>query len=330
MKLGILSFAHLHAGSYAHSIQQAEGAELDFIWDENPARGQQAAASFGVPYIANLADALARDAQAIVIDSSNARHAGLAIAAAEAGKHVLCEKPLATTVEDGKAMIDACAKAGVKLMTAFPCRFHPAYEGLCEVVTSGKLGAVKAIVGTNRGSMIGDWFCVKEESGGGAVMDHTVHVVDLIRAMTGSNVAEVYAEYDEKLYTEYGIDDIGLLSMQLENGVIATLDCSWSRPPGYPTWGDVTIEVVGEAGVTKMDMFAQDLAKYPKQATKSEWVYWGDDMDFLLIQGFISAITENKEPLTSGQDGLEALKVALAAYESGARKQPVVLKELFG
>jgi predicted dehydrogenase len=92
----------------------------------------------------------------------------------------------------------------------------------------------------------------------------------------------------------------------------------------------VTLEVVGEAGVTKMDMFAQDLAKYPKQAIKSEWVYWGDDMDFLLIQGFISAITEDKEPLTSGQDGLEALKVALAAYESGARKQPVVLKELFG
>jgi predicted dehydrogenase len=223
-------------------------------------------------------------------------------------------------------MIAVCKEHGVKLQIAFPCRFHPAYTALREEVQSGKLGAVKAIVGTNRGSMIGGWFCQPEESGGGSVMDHTVHVVDLMRSMLNSEVAEVYAEYDRKLYEEYEVEDIGLVTMKFENGVIATLDCSWSRPEGYPTWGDVTMEVVGEEGVSKMNMFAQDLAKYPRTNRKTEWIYWGDDMDYLLLESFVSAITADTEPITSGKDGLEALRVTLAAYESGKRHEPVMLR----
>ena len=114
---------------------------------------------------------------------------------------------------------------------------------------------VLAVKSTNHGMCPGDWFVQKELSGGGAVMDHTVHVADLLRDLLKAEAATVYAEISNQIRRS-DTDDIGIMTIEFSNGVFATLDGSWSRPPkSYPTWGDVTMEVVGTTGTATMDMF---------------------------------------------------------------------------
>lgn len=114
--------------------------------------------------------------------------------------------------------------------------------------------------------------------------------------------------------------------MEFDNGMFATLDCSWSRNKDYPTWGDVTLEIIGTKGTLSVDAFAQKLDVYSSEGVK--WNFWGDDMDEGLIENFIQAVKENKDPFITGEDGLRALEVAMAAYHSSARKTAVMLSEL--
>lgn len=322
MRVAILSFAHMHAWSYAAALQQHPGAELALIWDEDGARGQQAASRFGCRFEPSLDAVLASDIGAVIITSANAHHKDLAIRAARAGKHILCEKPIATSVADGEAMIAAAREAGVQFMTAFPCRYSPPVIRVKKALEEGRIGQVLAIKGTNHGRMPGGWFTDKALAGGGAVMDHTVHVADLIRWFLGKEFTSVYAEASTRFY-EVDIDDCGMLTMEMEGGVFVSLDPSWSRPPVYPTWGDVTMEIVGTGGTISLDAFSQSLTLYNNEDRAAAWVPYGADMDEGLVADFIRCATENTPPPITGEDGLRAMEVALLAYESAAKGQPV-------
>jgi len=158
------------------------------------------------------------------------------------------------------------------------------------------------------------------------VIDHTVHVIDLLRWFWGTEVTEVYAEIGTNLiHPNLGIDDVGLLSFKLANGVYGTLDTSWSRPASYTTWGDVKIEVTAENGIVFVDAFKQHLSVSSNQAGKTRWHTWGSNMDLGLVNDFIAMIREQRTPSITGEDGLRALEVALAAYRSAETKQPVPL-----
>ncbi len=114
-KIGILSFAHVHAPSYASCLTELSEAELAAVWDDNARRGRAAAKAHGARFIGDLDAFLATDIAGVVITAENVRHRELVERAAAAGKWILCEKPLATTVQDAKAMIAACKKAKVGL-----------------------------------------------------------------------------------------------------------------------------------------------------------------------------------------------------------------------
>ena len=116
-----------------------------------------------------------------------------------------------------------------------------------------------------------------------------------------------------------------MLLMEFHSGVFATLDPSWSRPKAYPTWGDVTMEIVGTGGVISLDVFAQVLVEASDSDQKVLYRNWGDNMDLLLVDDFIQAVRQGKKPAASGLDGLKALEIALAAYESAAQGKPVEL-----
>lgn len=323
VKIGIMSFAHLHAYSYADSLTRMEEVKFVGIADDNLERGRKAAEQFGVTLFPNY-HALLDAVDAVVITAENARHADLTIAAAEAGKHVLCEKPLATTVRDAQAMIDACKTHKVKLMTAFPCRFSPSMVKLKEHADAGDIGNILAIKGTNRGKCPGGWFVDLEKSGGGAVIDHTVHVVDLMRWLLRSEPAEVYAEISNLMHHAV-YDDVGLLTITFDNGVFATLDTSWSRPESYPTWGDVTMDITGTNGMIFMDMFAQNIVQYSDETMRTQWSNWGSNIDYAMIADFVSSVANNVPVSVTGEDGLRALEVALAAYKSSEIGEPVKL-----
>lgn len=324
LKVGLISLAHMHGLSYARALQGIPEAEFVGIYDRDTARCEKYAQEFQVQAFKDL-DSLLEAVDAVMICSENALHAEYTIKAAEAGKHVLCEKPLATNLEDAQAMVDACKENNVVLQTAFPIRFSTPVVRAKEIIEDGKIGEILAINGTNHGKMPPGWFLDKELAGGGAVFDHTVHVVDIMRWFLRCDVAEVYAEADTLLH-DVEIDDAGLLSMEFENGTIATLDPSWSRPKTFPTWGDVTMKIVGSKGTLAIDAFGQTGEIFSDKVGHSQYNFWGDDADFAMVQDFVKCAIENKAPRASGVDGLKATEVALAAYASAKENRPVKLR----
>ncbi|MCS6950052.1 MAG: Gfo/Idh/MocA family oxidoreductase [Armatimonadota bacterium] len=327
VRIGMMSFAHMHAYSYAHCVKMLESegrAQLVGVADHDPERGKQAAQQYDTRFFESYEDLLDAGVDAVIVCPENVRHRPLTEMAAQAGKHVLCEKPLATSKADGRAMIEACKAHSVQLMTAFPCRFSPSYIRLKQMVQAGELGEVLAIRGTNRGRNPGGWFIVPELSGGGAVIDHTVHVTDLCRDLLGSEVVEVYAEISNG-FCHGDFDDTGMLTLTFANDVFATLDSSWSRPKVFPTWGDVTLQVVGTKGLAYMDMFAQNSTLYDDREMRITLQHWGSNIDYGLVSAFVESVATGKPVPITGEDGLAAAEVAFAAYESAKRGEPVRL-----
>jgi predicted dehydrogenase len=328
VKIGMMSFAHMHAGSYVNSIISRTDTELVGIADHDDARTGAMAQRFGTRAYESYEALLGEPGlQAVVVCSENVKHLELVKMAAAAGKHVLCEKPLATTVADGEAMIEECRNAGVQLMTAFPCRYSPVMQRMKSVLDGGDCGRILAIRGTNRGRNPGGWFIDKSLSGGGATMDHTVHVTDLMRWMLKDEVREVYAEISNGI-NHLEFDDVGFLSLTFHNGAFGTLDASWSRPKTFPTWGDVTLEVVTENGTLSMDMFAQNLVLYSDKTNSVSWQNWGGNMDDGLVGAFATAIADGSPVPITGEDGLRAAEVAIAAYKSAKIHEPVLVNRL--
>lgn len=326
IRLGFLSTAHLHADSYVAEIRALDGVSVAGIWDHQAERAADAARRYGTDPVASV-EALLSQVDGVVVCSENIHHKDLVLAAAAAGKPVLCEKPLATTPDDAKAMVDACAAANVPLMTAFPCRFSASWSRFKAMVEAGEIGDLLALRGTNQGMCPGGWFVDKSLSGGGAVMDHTVHVTDLLRDLLGDEIHDVYCESGDGLL-HGGFDDTGFLTLSFGKGTFATLDASWSRPKSFPTWGNVTLYAVGTRGTLEMDMFAQDAVLYSDSAMRVMHQHWGSSIDKGLMAAFVAAVRTGVVPAgaADGTDGLRAVEVVEAAYASSACAQPVAVR----
>lgn len=324
LKIGLISFAHLHAVSYLHVLLQRNDVELLGISDENRERVEPFCRQYQIPYFADYRELLAGDADAVIISSENSRHAEMTIEAAKHKKHVLCEKPLGISKNGMRQMIEACKEHGVQLMTSFPNRYIPMIVQAKEAIDRGEIGQVVAVKATNKGEMIGGWFNDPSLSGGGALIDHTVHVMDLLNWMLRSKAAEVYA-VSGSLFHGVDIDDAGIVHVKFENGVFAALDASWSRTHAFPYKRDLTMEIIGTDGTLSIDYFAQINEVYSQTTDHAEWSYWGDNKDELLIDDFITCLKEGKEVPINGEDGYNSTVIALAAYESVRLKKPVNL-----
>ena len=325
VRFAMISFAHGHAEGYAACLKAIPYAELVVITDVDPARGRDAAERHGAAFEPDLDAVLGRDdIDAVVICSENVHHARHTIAAAKAGKHVLCEKPLATTIADAQAMIDACAAHRVKLQTAFPVRFNAATVALREAVRAGQIGQPLAVNARNPGTCPQSWFVQPELSGGGAVIDHTVHVVDVLRWIFDAEVTEVFAEIDTRIH-EIDTDDTGLLMLRLSNGIPVSLDTSWSRPENWPTWGGVMIDIVGEEGVLSLDAYRDVVEVAEIRGPSLTWRPAQVSGDPEMVRAFVDAVRNDMPVPVTGLDGLRAVEVALGAYESARTGEPVAL-----
>lgn len=323
VRVAMLSFAHMHAYGYASVLTALPNAEIVVIADEDEARGTAMAEQFNTTWIADYREAVMRDdVDAVVVCSENVRHKEMTIAAAEAGKHVLCEKPLATTVADGQAMIDACQRNGVKLMTAFPVRFNASIAALRDAVRGGFLGETLTIVARNPGTNPGGWFVDPARSGGGAVIDHTVHVVDVLRWIYDAEITEVYAESGNRLAGNVS-DDTGLLMFRMSNGVPVSLDTSWTRPSNWPIWGGVTIDVIGEKGVLFANAYNNTYEMAETEGPSFQWKPVEVTGDPEMVAAFIDAVANDTPVPVTGEDGLRAVEVALKAMESARTHQIV-------
>ncbi|MDZ7706155.1 MAG: Gfo/Idh/MocA family oxidoreductase [Trueperaceae bacterium] len=333
MRLGIMSFAHLHAEGYVGNLRDLPGVEVVGFSDTDHERGARVAELFDVRWFDRHEDLLAEGLDGVLVCSENAHRRELVEMAAEAGVHVLCEKPIEVTLADARAMKDVCDRYGVQFMTAFPMRFDASVRATKGVLERGELGTLYAVNGINHSEIPTDhraWFAQKALAGGGAVMDHTVHLTDLLRWYTGSEVAEVYAEVGTPFYAgEIDVDSAGLVTLTFANGVFATIDCSWSRPKNYPRWGHLKMELVGERGAVSVDAFAQALTAYSGRLPRNpSWLNWGGDPNQAMVEEFAASIRDDREPAVAWRDGYEALRVALACYQSADTGQPVRLSHL--
>lgn len=321
-KVGIISFAHMHAFDYANAIESLEDVQLVSIYDDNIKRGQEAAQKYKSSFYSNINDFLNSDIEAVIVTSENSAHMEHVLLSAKAKKDILCEKPIATNLEDAQTMIDVCKDEGVKLQIAYPVRF-------CDAIKEGKelvdnLGDLLFIKTTNRGRNPGGWFIEKELSGGGAVLDHTVHMVDVVRWYTGLEISEVSAQIDT-MFSKEDIDDAGILDLKFENGLVMSHDCSWSKNQKYPTWGDVTIELYGSKGSLEIDAFKDYFISYDDEGSPVAEYFSGNDMNLELVEDFIRAVEGKQEVGITGYDGLKSLEAALAAYESMEHNKTIKL-----
>jgi predicted dehydrogenase len=325
VRVGVISFAHVHAPAYAAVLAGLERADFVGLTDADADRGREAAERFGVRYFDDAASLLG-SVDAVVICSENKNHARDAIPALRAGVHVLCEKPISTTVDDARAIISASEASGSQFRTAFPVRYLPSIVRAKEIVREGSLGRILAVNGTNHGHIPGGWFLDPDLAGGGAVMDHTVHLADVLRWMLDVEVRSVYAEVDS-FFGATQTDDAAILTLELQggpfaDGVFATIDPSWSRGEGYPTWGDVTMRIAGTTGVLDVDPFARPLRTFDHETRVPSWSYTGADMNELMLADFLRGVANDEPAGASGLDGLRTLGIVLAAYASGKDHEP--------
>lgn len=330
IKIGILSFAHHHGEAYISNLRRMEDVELLGVADDDAERGQQIADQNEARYYPSYEALLEAKPEGVIICTENNRHRPLVEMAAARGVHVLCEKPIATTLEDARAIVEACDRAGVLLMTAFPMRFSAPLLEIKARLDNGDFGDVYCFNATNQGELPTKhraWFVDPELAGGGAIMDHTVHLVDIMRWLTGSEVATMYARSNRIFHADEVEVETGALEMlTFENGVFATIDASWSRPPYWPTWGGLAFEMVTQRGAVVVDAFRQNLNVYRHEWQRANWAFWGSDMNHGMLSDFAAAIREGRPPRVTGVDGLRAVEATVAAYESDRSGQTVEVR----
>ena len=345
-KAALLSFAHVHAPSYARVLKELPNVDFVAIWDDNEERGKAFQKRYSVErYYSDLERLFAenRDLDFVIVTSENARHYEHVKIALEHDVHVLCEKPLTTNLGHADELVSIARRRGLKLGTCFVMRFHSATIQAYNMLRGGDIGLPISITTTNHGTCpykAAHWFVEPELSygarvnlregdpryRGGSITDHTVHCADLLRWFLGSEVEEVYAEVGANIRSDLEVEDNALVMLKFRNGVQASIDCSWSRPEGvYPTWGDVNLYIVGSNGVIEIEAFNQNVHLATWKMKRLVYSYWGPDVDKVMITQFMKAIEEDSEPKASGWDGRQATEIMLAAYRSIKEGRPVKL-----
>lgn len=319
--IGILSAAHVHTDVYAGLLAGRDGVEFVGIADNDGERGREAADRHDTEYCET--DDLLAAIDGAVVCSPNATHEEWVGRAAEAGVDVLCEKPLAPTYEGAQRIVDICADAAINAGVCMPLRFSPLALEAREHYEE-RIGELRFVSGTNRGRMPGSWFTDPDLAGGGAVMDHTVHLLDLVRWYTGMEVMEVYAETGIQMH-DIPVEDVNVLSMTLEDGTPFTLDGSWSRPDEWTTWGDVTLDLLGTEESVGFDSTGAQL-QYTDEDDGVQWVPYRSDMNDGLVDDYVSAVDEDRDPRTPVSEAAKEVAVVEAAYESSQRGESVAVE----
>lgn len=329
MGVAVLGTAHMtHAWAYVRALSASDRAHVVGVYDAEPELARWIRQDFGVPFIDDArALVSSADVEAVVVCSANADHRAHVELAAAHGRHVLCEKPIATTLEDGRAIVDACAAADVQLHIAFVSRFLPVVQRARQAVRDLRLGDLIGLVGGNRGRpplppQLPPWITDPVAAGGGALIDHSVHVTDAMRHVSGLEVTEVSAEAGALLW-DCGVDDVAILLLRFANGAVGSVDPSWSVPADSPSDYDFFLRLVGTEGSLDVTDAAESLHVV---STRDDGVRglrqasFADDADRAMIEAFVASVRSGslQEPCATGEDGVRALEIALAGYRSAA------------
>ena len=259
-RIAVLSFAHYHANFWTEAVMADPDASVSCIWDDDPARGHEAASRFEVPFEPDLDTALA-GCDAVAICSETVKHPELTRLACAARRAILCEKPTARTVAEADAMATAVEGAGVLFMQSFPKRLDPASHALKELVDEGRLGRVH-LVRIRHGHSYGlepdfrqRWYVDKVKGGGGALLDEGVHGADLLHWFFGLPTT-VTAETASPV-AGLAVDETTTALFRYADGMMAELTASFLLPAA-----DASVEIYGTratALLSGVDLASRDI-----------------------------------------------------------------------
>jgi predicted dehydrogenase len=248
VRWGILSTARIGMSKVTPAIQRAPNSEVVAIASRDMARAETAASTLGIPQAHDSYQALIDDEgiDAIYLPLPNHLHLEWTVAAARAGKHVLCEKPLALTSADAREMVEACATAGVKFMEAFMYRLHPTWVKVRELVSSGAIGELRAIQ-TRFAYFNDDASNIRNrlEAGGGALMDIGCYAINLSRMLYGGEPTGVSAAVHRD--PRFGVDVVTSALLEFGDGqsvfTVSTQAEPEQRVHVMGTTGNIEVEI---------------------------------------------------------------------------------------
>ena len=343
IKVGIIGCGKIAQVRHIPEFAANPNTEVYGFYDINLARAEALAKQYGgkayPTYEALLADA---DIEAVSVCAANHVHAEITVAALKAGKHVLCEKPMAVTLEECEAMVAAARETGKYLMIGQNQRLAKAHAKAKELIEQGAIGKVltfRTIFGhggpetwsIDPGSNV--WFFDKTKAAMGAMADLGIHKTDMIQYVLGTKIVKTQAvltTLDKKDATGslIGVDDNAICIYQMENGVIGTMTASWT----YYAAEDNTTVIYG----TKGELRLYDDPKYSVQQINADGTRIDYQIDQIqtndnqtasgVIDLFVKSLVENTPPEISGENVLHAMKAVFASIESSAKGCAIEVK----
>jgi predicted dehydrogenase len=330
---------------HARAIGDVRGAKLVACYNRTPEKAAAFAKEFGCVAYDSLAALLADDkVDAVAITTASGAHLEPAVAAARAGKHVIIEKPLEVTLKRCDTIIDACAKAGVKLSTVFQSRFHDSSLALKKAVDAGRFGRLTlgdAYVKWWRSQEYydsGAWRGTWKLDGGGALMNQAIHTVDLLMWLMGP-VAQVQAFTATLAHERIEVEDVATATLTFANGALGVIEASTAVYPGYLK----RIELHGTRGsavLEEEDIKSWEFATKARgdeaiiEAMKKSKSSGGGAADPAAIKhhgharqfaDFVKAIQKDTEPAIDGPEARKSVEVILAIYKSAQTGRAVRL-----
>lgn len=329
IKVGVIGCGAIAQRRHLPEYSERNDVEVIAVCDFHLSRAKEVAGMFGVKNAYDRhEDLLAnKDVEAVSVCTPNHLHADVSIEAMKAGKHVLCEKPMAVTLEQAEAMVSSAEENGVFLMVGHNQRLMPAHQKAKQILDEGSLGKILSFQttfghsGPENWSVDGEksWFFQKEAAIVGAMGDLGVHKVDLIRWLLADEIIEVSAVYGS-LHKTITVDDHAILMLKTQNGALGTITASWTYYPNevnhtliYCEKGTLKIGVDSEFGVIvehtngRRDQY--HLGKIQTNGSEGQ-------TNSGVIDHFIEGILSKKGPEINGMEGLKALKVIVAAIKS--------------
>jgi myo-inositol 2-dehydrogenase / D-chiro-inositol 1-dehydrogenase len=341
VKVGIIGSqfeADIHAASFAIMPEEAEVVAV-----ASPTQGHadELAKRYGIPRVFRDYREMLRepDVQMITITAPNRLHARMTVDAANAGKHVVCEKPLCMTLEEADLMIDSCKRKGVLLQYAEELFFTPKYVKAKEMADSGAFGKVYLVKQSEKHfGPHGDWFWDVEQSGGGVFFDMGCHGVAFCYWFLGRPaIKTVYAQMGTYVHRDKTVgEDDCICVIEFANGAVGMVEDSWARRGGM----DDRVEIFGEGGCTYANLHMGNalptFSEYgygyavEKAPTTKGWTYpvfeelwnYGFPQE---MRHFARCIRGKEEPQSTGEDGRVVLEALYAGYASAGRGAKVDL-----
>ena len=338
MALGwaIVSPGHYPEYTFAPSIRSAEDADLVAVCSRDMGRAEAFAQRHGAPAAYDSLDELVKDPRVdvVFIASPNHLHAPYTKVAARAGKHVLCEKPMALTAQDAADMIRVCRAKGVKLGLGFESVHHPAMKRARRLVEDGVVGAASLVQAQYGGGVRGvvapparsgglnDWWSTPEMVGGAsAMMALGVHAVNALRFILNQEVAEVTAMTDGHT-GEQPLEALATLLLRFQGGPIGMVVCGRRTPDlkaGAVVYGsDGRIVLEGTTGQNiqgKLEVVSETVNSTEEYEFQELGTTIGE------VEAFNRAVREDTEPCSSGLDGLRVVEVTTAMIESATTRK---------